>query len=392
MGVAEIRDLLAETADLACSPRNRELRARWQRSFGRGDRARLPGEVSYLAFVGPSVWARKFGFSLVDFYTDPDTYLEWTLRINLFRFKEVQDDAPLGTHLGFFLGSGFESSLFGGHQIYKADQDPWVDREPLVREPEDLARLAKPDFYSSGLMPLAHRFYNRIRELAGDAFEVDMPEMSRGPFGLAWHLRGHDALMLDLLANPEFAHRLLRFATDARKHYELQRAEFLGRAIGLGMLGNDEVNVPCISPRLYREFVLPLEKDLADFHGGIRYWHCCGNITPLLPLIQELRPEVQHVSPFNDFATAVGLAGDSVIEVWMHPAEDVVLADEAAMERALRAKVEVCEAKQVKGYTIRTGHVQVMRSADHSIEQMRTWVRVAHRVAEEFAESALRRN
>jgi uroporphyrinogen-III decarboxylase len=146
---------------------------------------------------------------------------------------------------------------------------------------------------------------------------------------------------------------------------------------------NDEVNVPCLSPSLYREFVLPLEKELADFHGGIRYWHSCGNLVPLLPLIRELKPEVQHISPFNDFATAVDRAGDAVMQVWMHPAEDVVLADEETMARALRAKVEVCEAKRVRGYTVTTGHMQTMRSPDHTIEQAKAWVRAARRVAEE---------
>ncbi|MBI2942098.1 MAG: hypothetical protein HYY04_16835 [Chloroflexi bacterium] len=387
MGLPEIKDLLAEVAELAETPRNRERRARSRRGVGKGDRPRRPGEVAYTVFLGPSVWARKFGFSLRDFYTDPDVYLEYSLRISLYRYKEIQDDAPLSTHLGFFLGAGFDSGLFGGEQVYCHDQDPWVDRRPVIRDPGDLERLAMPDFATSGLMPLAHRFYNRLKELAGDAFEVGMPEMSRGPFGLAWHLLGYDELMVALLERPEFVHGLLRFLTEARKCYETQRAEFLERPVGPGTLGNDEVNVPCISPGLYQEFVLPLEKELAEFHGGIRYWHCCGNIVPLLPLIRDLRPQVQHISPFNDFATAIERAGDSVMEVWMHPAEDVVLADEAEMARALRAKVEACEARRVRGYTVTTGHIQVMQSPEHCVEQARTWVKVARRVEEEVARS-----
>ena len=388
MGVVEIVDLLAETAELAGSPRNRTLVALGQRAVGKGDRPRRPGEVPYTVFVGPSVWARKLGFSLKDYYTDPDTYLEQTLRIGLYRYKEIQDDAPLSTRLGFSLGAGFDPCLFGGQQVYVEFEDPWVDRQPTIRDSDDLARLEMPDFYTSGLMPLAHRFYQRFRELAdlaGGGFEVDFPELGRGPFGLAWHLRGHNALLVDLLDSPHLARRLLRFVTDGRKRYETQRSEFLGTPIGPGSLMNDEVNVPCLSPSLYREFVLPLEKELADFHGGIRYWHSCGNLVPLLPLIRELKPEVQHISPFNDFATAVDRAGDAVMQVWMHPAEDVVLADEETMARALRAKVEVCEAKRVRGYTVTTGHMQTMRSPDHTIEQAKAWVRAARRVSEEVA-------
>ena len=389
MGVAEIIDLMAETAELADSARNRELLALAERVTGQpGAGPRRPGETQFAAFLGPSVWGRKLGFSLVDYYTDPDTCLEWSLRINLIRFKEIRDDTPLSKTLGFSLGAGFDPCLFGGRQVYVVDEDPWVDRDHVISSVADLERMPMPDFYTSGMMPLAHRFYARYRELAdlaGGGFDVAFPELGRGPFGLAWHLRGHSALLFDLFDDPDFALTLLRFVTEARKHYERQRADFLGQPIAPGSLMNDEVNVPALSPGLYREFVLPLELDLAAFHGGIRYWHCCGNIVPLLPLIQQLRPRVQQLSPYNDFEAAVAGAGDSSLQIWMHPSDEVVLASEEEMYQALRWKLGVCEAQGVRSYTITTGHTQVMRSPDHSIEQVKAWVWAARRASEEVS-------
>ena len=43
-----------------------------------------------------------------------------------------------------------------------------------------------------------------------------------------------------------------------------------------GEILDDDVSVPLISPAIYRDFVFPVEKRLADFHGGVAYWHDCG--------------------------------------------------------------------------------------------------------------------
>jgi hypothetical protein len=387
MDRSEIRALVDEVVALRDSARNLALEERRAVATFQGPRPRRPGESSYTAFLGPSVWARKFGFSLRDYYLRPDVRLYYDLKIALFRFNEIQDDTPLPRGLGVFLGAGFDSSVFGGEQVYSDDVDPWVSRDPVIAEPSDLRRLRMPDFHTSGMMPLAHRFYGELGDLAGDAFRIVMPDITRGPFGLAWHIRGFDQLMLDLYDAPAFARDLLEFVTESRMHFSTARATWLGEPLKPGMLGNDEVNIPSISPAIYRDFILPRERDLAAFHGGIDYWHCCGDIVPLLLMIRELRPRVQHISPYNDFPVAVDRAAGSVLEIWMHPAEDVVLATEEEMAAALRRKVNVCEEKGVAGFTVTTGHVQVMRDPEHTIEQAKRWVRAARLVEEETGRS-----
>jgi hypothetical protein len=56
-----------------------------------------------------------------------------------------------------------------------------------------------------------------------------------------------------------------------------ERAKFLGEPVQKLKLYNDEVDCPTLSPGMYREFILSYEQELARIHGGLVYWHSCGN-------------------------------------------------------------------------------------------------------------------
>ncbi len=156
-----------------------------------------------------------------------------------------------------------------------------------------------PDFYRSGLMPLAHQYYEVIGELIDNDFNVVFPEWGRRSFGVATHIRGYENFLSDMISNPKFAHRILRLITDTRKEWITERAKFLGKCKGKGNIYNDEVNCPSLSPELYEEFALPYELELSDFHGGILYFHSCGDTTKLLPLIAKINTiEMFHVGPW----------------------------------------------------------------------------------------------
>jgi uroporphyrinogen-III decarboxylase len=198
-----------------------------------------------------------------------------------------------------YLGAAFKAALFGLKVRWLPDKDPWVyENPPLIEKPEDLDRLRPPDFYEGGIMPAVHEFFQRLNELAAPGLTIRFPEWIRGPFGVARYLRGAENLFLDIMDRPEFVHRLMRFITDAQKNWIAERAKFLGIKIEKGFLYNDDVNCPSLSPSMYEELVLPYEIELCQFQGGIKYWHSCGNLTPLLPHIRKIPLiDMLHVSP-----------------------------------------------------------------------------------------------
>ena len=165
-----------------------------------------------------------FGLDLRRFYTDPQTYLKGYLAACLNKFRWFQDDTYFLPEVPIWLGPSFEPNLFGKKVLYSDDKDPWIGQEPVLRARQDLDRLEPPDFRRSGLMPVVHRMYEEIGELVAGRLKVRFTNWLRGPFVLAFHLRGAANILMDMVDDPAYVHRLMRFVTDARKRWSTRES------------------------------------------------------------------------------------------------------------------------------------------------------------------------
>jgi len=393
MSIQDIGRLLEEVRKLVDSHRNRQLEKIWQSSEDavRDSWRGTPRPLGSAGFKGvpitvepeKTMWAKILRFRVKDFYTIPEVYLEYSLKIAKYKFQEFKDDAPVSKSIDIWLGSAFEPSLFGVETVYLEDKSPWIGKNPIIKKEEDLDSLEYPDFYESGSMPLAHIFYERIRELVGEDFNVTFPCWMKGPFGTAVHLRGMKELLIDTVVRPDFVHRLMRFITESRKRWIQERAKYLGVEVGKGDLDNDEVNCPTLSPKTYQEFVLPYEKELCEFHRGISYWHSCGDTTRLLPLIKEI-PELRmlHIGPWTDLSKVVEVFGSTVpFEICLHPVRDVLLATEVSMKDKLTEIIKTCGNM---AYTVRADGLDAIGALDPAISQVKLWIDVAREVVEKI--------
>ncbi len=383
-----LKELMEIVRQLAHSEENRRRKAFWvpepglARDHWRG-RPQPPGQshqqVPFTVEPELPMWARILGFDIKEFYTNPRVYLEATLRMAVYRFEHFRDCTVIGTEVPVWLGTVFESSLFGAKTLFAHDASPWIDREPVWKDHSRFLQADFPDFYRSGLMPVAHRFYAGIGELLDEDFQVLFPEWGRSPFGTAWHLRGHDQLLADLLQEPKFAHEMMRFLTEARQQWVQERAAFLGQPVPKGNLYNDEVNVPTLSPALVEEFVVPYEAQLSRFHGGIAYWHSCGDTTLLLSQIRQV-PDIEmfHVGPWTDVEAAARAFGETAcLEICLHPLRDVHEPDPGEREARLRA---LGEAASGTAFTVRADGLQVLTDLDDELERVAQWIQAARTV------------
>jgi uroporphyrinogen-III decarboxylase len=260
--------------------------------------------------------------------------------------------------------------------VLRSGESPWLDREAVITDERSLAHLQLPDFHASGLMPVAHRFYERMRELLDDDFTVTFPEWGRGPWGVATHLRLLDNMALDLIDRPAFAHQIMQLVTEARKQWWLDRARFLGIALEPANLYNDEVNCPTLSPRMYEEFVLPYEQDLSAFHGGIAYWHSCGDTTRLLALIDKI-PNLKmfHVGPWTDLQRVMEVfEGRHPLEICLNPVADVQNASQQQMVDKLAYIKKQCRGG---AYTVRADGIQDLNGVAAELLQLKLWITAA---------------
>jgi hypothetical protein len=241
--------------------------------------------------------------------------------------------------------------------------------------------MPRPDFFGGGVMPEIHRLYAEMKDALDDDFVVKFPDWIMGPFGVACQLRGFDRILMDFVLNPGFAERILRFVVGARKSWQRECDRFLGTGRTRGVLGNDDVNCPTMSPSHYREILLPLEIELSESYGGISYWHSCGNTTRLLDAIACIpNLDLFHCGPWTDVSSACRIMGKQsvAVEICIEPVDQVQSASPAVQKRHLEdtiAQIPVDTACYIK-----VDSLEVIRDLPTELEAIQSWLRVARTV------------
>jgi len=162
---------------------------------------------------------------------------------------------------------------------YSANERPQVVC-PIVRHIEEVKNLEPPDPEKVGRLPLYLEALERIREKIGN--EVVIGTGISGPFTTGAFLRGTEPFMKDLVRNPELAQTLLKLSVRSIIRY-MDAALFRGFSCSMGeplAAGN------IIGPDLFREFLKPCLKEIADWYknrtGSGPSLHICGDTRLIL--------------------------------------------------------------------------------------------------------------
>jgi len=196
-----------------------------------------------------------------------------------------------------------------GSRIAFPDSTPYV-AENVVKEEKDLDLLKVPDPEKDGRLPLFLEAASIVLREIGD--EVGLSMTTSGPFTTAASIRGTDRFLRDLHKNPEFAHRLLRLATDSI-------IRFSAAAIGVGArigLADPTASGTMISPKQFREFALPYLTEvtaaLTAIAGVAPSLHICGNTAKIWPEMADTGVSVLSLDDAVDLAAAKELVGHRV--------------------------------------------------------------------------------
>jgi hypothetical protein len=117
-------------------------------------------------------------------------------------------------------------------------------------------------------------------------------------------LRGYEGFIDDVAERPDELREALAFLVDERLRFAHERQRFLGeeKLPPTTFVADDWVNVPFISPAVFRDFVRPLYRSIRANEGPARGFHTCGNFVPVAKDLLSAFPEVEmlEVSPWND--------------------------------------------------------------------------------------------
>lgn len=343
------------------------------------------GKIPVVAVLDRPLWAKLLAFPLNRYYLEPLAFVEYQLRMDAFHLENIPDDQFFDESIQVWGGPGFEASLFGMRQEYSVDNEPWLRHEPIIKTREDLDALPQADFVSSGPMPQVLAFYEELQSLLdGTGLRPIPPGWIRGPLGVAEELRGIGNLVMEFITDPELAQAVLKHVVDFRKAWCQARSRFLdSEHKQQGLMYNDEVQVPMISPKIYRDMVLPLELELDEFYEGLHYWHSCGDATPFMPLVAQLpRIVMIQCGAFsNPEEVMKHFAQRTAIEIAVRPQQDFAEASEEHMRARLEYLVDLVHRYDVKSAFIRLTAYETSDLEPHqALHKVQRWVEIAQEV------------
>lgn len=200
-----------------------------------------------------------------------------------------------------------ETSAFGAPVEFPEDAVP-ICREHVVRTIEDAKALRNPDVFRADRTRdriLAARYF---RTALGDSIPVI--GWVEGPLAEACDLAGVNEMLLAIALEPEYVLLLMEKCLVTAKDFARAQIEE-----GCAVMGVGDAICSQISPVMYREYVLPLHRELFDYiHslGAAVKLHICGNITHLLPHLAETGADIIDLDWMVDVDAAHRTLGDSV--------------------------------------------------------------------------------
>lgn len=231
---------------------NRKVNARNERAMG--------AKTKHVIIAAQSIDHSAYlaGVPYRQYFTDARIFAETQLSVsNYYEF-----DAPSTTWDAY----NIEAEAMGQKMVFPADGIPDADRtQPLIDSPASLDKIRIPDPYTSGRMPWVHQINKTYLELIGRPASV----LFCAPFSLAVNVRGYENLIMDILNNPEFAHRLFETLCDKiiAPYIQAMRSE-IGRPTALAD-GNDAwASPPMIDLDIMENFVVRYAERLREAVGG----------------------------------------------------------------------------------------------------------------------------
>lgn len=255
----------------------------------------------------------------------------------------------------------------------------------------------------------------RVRTLQDALGDILPVNVDRGPAYRMWtgdlstdlgYLRGIENIMMDVMDNPEWLHRLLSFMRDGilRTHEQAEAAGDWGLSAHqnqsmpyAGELRDPAANVngvkrnelwgymaaqefTAISPEMHDEFLLQYQLPILK-HFGLVAYGCCEDLTRKIDMLRQI-PNLRRiaVSPFANVAKCAEQIGrDYVLSYRPSPADMVSFGFDAERIRTiLRRDLEAC----------RQCHVDItlkdVETVERDPDRVKAWVAITREVITEL--------
>jgi hypothetical protein len=397
--VTVLRDLVRQYADICREPAQDERRALWRKH-------------NSLKPTRPLIYVRAFAWSEMPqakcvcedpFFKSYEAHLRHQLFWHSLRDDSIFEPWLTVSAARTCYGWGLKAERhFSGESrgSYKVDYP--------IKQLEDAAAMRVP-WHGIDEAKTAESA-GRLRDAVGDLITVNV---DRGPVYTMWngdlstdlgHLRGIEHVMLDMLDNPEWLHRLLGFMSRG-----VLKAQSEAEAAGdLGLCNHQNQAMPyaeelpdpaanrtgvrrkqlwgymaaqeftAVSPAMHEEFLLDYQLPILREFGLVAYG-CCEDLTTKIDMLRKI-PNLRRiaVSPFADCPRCAAQIGkDYVISYRPSPTDMVGYGyDEARIRKILERDLSACRGCHVD-LTLKD-----VETVEGDPERVRRWVGLARSIAE----------
>ena len=243
----------------------------------------VPDQVPlFLHTTGP-FYAGHADIPLYDYFHSP----ELMLKAQSYMYHRFSGLAPFMPDLG----PAPEAAGLGAEISFTDDGIPWVGE--CVENEADLEKLTLPDVEAAGYLTRMLQNYRHMRQRV----DWDLPVYFysvMSPWAVAALLRGVSQLMTDVIANPQFVHKLVRKTTAMEIHWLKAMQQEVPPKYFDRILLNDDL-ASFVGLEQFREFVLPAYQEVYNaFPNCQRWYHNDGNATGILEGIAEAGIQCFH--------------------------------------------------------------------------------------------------
>lgn len=218
--------------------------------------------------IASAMAAQLIGLDIRSYYSDLDKLADAHIAL----YEEIRHDV-----VALMADLYLEVEAMGAEVEFPEADVPRL-RTYLVEDKGSLGSLEFPEPAKAGRIPA---YLEACKKAAARLKESAVGGVICGPWTLAVHLRGAENLIVDTATDPEFVHELMRFSVDVSKRF----GEAVAQA-GAGLSFSEApASLSLISPKIFREFVLPYEKEAISHLRQKRISvtvHICGFIDPIM--------------------------------------------------------------------------------------------------------------
>jgi uroporphyrinogen decarboxylase len=249
-----------------------------------------------LALIIDSPWIPGYlGLNHLDFYLDPEVWFQSHLTIH----REFQD-------IIFFPGWWMEYGMAAEPSALGVKIKFWPHNTPsechTLQRIEDVEDLPPVDVEQDAFMALTLHRIRMQRQRILDTGEILPLVTTRGPLCTAAFVRGTTDFLMDLVENPEWAHRLLdRCTTLIIDWLRAQQRALGGSAEGLFLL--DDI-VGFLGEDHYREFAHPYLRRICEAFPAdwVKVYHNDASINICLEHLPDCGFQVLNWGKQTDIA------------------------------------------------------------------------------------------